>query len=59
MGKKQDVLTEIFNICQENGNFEFDNELVKKVTKKIGFGNQKDISLVKLIKSAQYNLIKH
>ncbi len=44
MSKKQDVLTEIFNICQQNGNFEFDNELVKSVAKKLNFGNPFDVT---------------
>ena len=39
MGKKQEVIKEIFKVCKEKKNFEFDNELVGSVSKKIGFGN--------------------
>ncbi len=42
MGKKQDVISEIFKICQERKNFEFDNDLVRTISKKIGFGNPFD-----------------
>ena len=42
MGKKQEVITEIFNVCQKNGNNTFDNELVKTISKKVGFGNPFD-----------------
>ncbi len=44
MGKKQDVLTEIFNICQERDDFVFDNDLVKDVAKQMGFGNPFDVT---------------
>ncbi len=44
MGKKQDVITEIFKICQRNNDFEFDNDLVKTVSEKIGFGNPFDVT---------------
>ena len=42
MSKKQEVITEIFNICQKTNNYEFDNDLVKTISKKIGFGNPFD-----------------
>jgi hypothetical protein len=42
MGKKQEVITEIFKHCKKNGNFVFDNALVKKVAKKYNFGNAFD-----------------
>ncbi len=42
MNKKQKVITEIFKTCQKNNNYIFDNELVKSVSKKVGFGNPFD-----------------
>lgn len=42
MGTKQNVVTEIFRFCKKRENFVFDNELVKKVCKKFGFGNPFD-----------------
>ena len=42
--KKQAVLTEIFNICQKRNDYVFDNELVKDISKKLGFGNPFDVT---------------
>jgi len=42
MGTKQDVITEIFKLCRDRGNFVFDNTLVKQVCKEYGFGNPFD-----------------
>lgn len=44
MGKKQEVITEIFKICQKKNDFEFDNDLVKKISKNIGVGNPFDVT---------------
>lgn len=46
MNKKSEVLTEIFRICQNNNNYIFDNDLVKDVSKKIGFGNPFDVTKI-------------
>lgn len=40
--KKSQVLEELFKICKRKGNFTFHNDLVKDVSKKIGFGNPFD-----------------
>ena len=40
--KKSQVIEEIFKICTKCKNFEFHNDLVKEVSKKIGFGNPFD-----------------
>ncbi|MDH7603747.1 MAG: hypothetical protein QHH13_02495 [Melioribacter sp.] len=42
MGNKQEVITEIFKICQRRNNYVFDNDLVKDVCKKFNFGNPFD-----------------
>jgi len=42
MGTKQDVITDIFNLCKKRKDFVFDNVLVKEVCKKRGFGNPFD-----------------
>ncbi|MEA3475024.1 MAG: hypothetical protein U9R23_01045 [Candidatus Cloacimonadota bacterium] len=44
MGRKQDVIIEIFKICKLKSNFVFDNGLVKQVCKKYGFGNPFDVT---------------
>lgn len=42
--KKGQVIEELFKICKEKNNFEFHNDLVKDVCKKIGFGNPFDVT---------------
>lgn len=42
MGKKQDVIAEIFEVCKRRKNFTFDNSLVKKICKHHRFGNPFD-----------------
>jgi hypothetical protein len=46
MSKKEQVLTEIFRICQQRNNFLFHNNLVKEVSQKIGFGNPFDATKI-------------
>ena len=40
--KKKKVLSAIFKICKDKNNFVFDNDLVKAVSKRIGFQNHFD-----------------
>ena len=42
--KKSQVIEEIFKICKKKNNFEFHNDLVKDVCKKVGFGNPFDVT---------------
>jgi len=42
MGIKHDVIADIFETCRKSGDWIFDNNLVKKVSKKHGFGNPFD-----------------
>ncbi len=44
MGKKQEAITEIFKECQKQGNYEFDNDVVRTISKKVGFGNPFDVT---------------
>lgn len=44
MGTKQDVITDIFNLCKKRKDFVFDNALVKEICKKHGFGNPFDVT---------------
>jgi len=44
MGKKQDVITELYKICEKRKDFVFGNELVKTVCKKYKFGNPFDVT---------------
>lgn len=48
MNKKQKILTEIFRICQKQNDFVFDNDLVKKISKKHKFGNPFDVTKILL-----------
>ena len=42
--KKAQVIEEIFKICEKQNNYEFHNDLVKEVSKKIEFGNPFDVT---------------
>lgn len=44
MGKKQDVLMELFRECQERGDWSFDNDMVEAVCRRIGFKNKFDVT---------------
>lgn len=44
MGKKQEVLLELFRICKKRKNLIFDNDLVESVCKDIGFKNKFDVT---------------
>jgi hypothetical protein len=46
MGKKQLVLTELFEICRKRDGYVFDNDLVKKVCAKYGFKNPFDVTKI-------------
>ncbi len=46
MSKKKQVISRLFTICKERGNFTFDNTLVKKVSKEIGFSNAYDATKI-------------
>lgn len=45
MGKKQDVLEELFRLSRRQ-NFKFHNDLVKRVYQRIGFGNPFDVTKI-------------
>ncbi len=42
MNKKDEVLTEIFKLCEQRNDYVFHNNLVKDIAKKVGFGNPFD-----------------
>ena len=44
MGKKDEVIEELFKICKKKSNFIFHNDLVKDVCKKVKFGNPFDVT---------------
>lgn len=44
--KKQQVLEALFEECQRRGIWEFDNDLVRQVASRIGFGNPFDATKV-------------
>jgi hypothetical protein len=46
MGKKQQVLLELFTHCQKRRNYVFDNDLVESICKKVGFKNKFDVTKV-------------
>jgi hypothetical protein len=46
MGTKQEVIAEIFKMCQNKKDFTFDNTIVKQLSKKYKFGNPFDVTKV-------------
>lgn len=46
MGKKTQVISKLFKICKEKNDFVFSNDLVKKVSKEIGFSNAYDATKI-------------
>lgn len=46
MGTKHQVIEDLFKYCKERGDWEFDNELVKRYSEKNGFGNPFDATKV-------------
>lgn len=46
MGKKQEVLTALFNICEKSGDYKFHNKLVKELCLQIGFGNPFEVTKI-------------
>lgn len=46
MGKKQQVISKLFEICSKRQNFVFHNKLVKQVCSVIGFGNPYDATKI-------------
>ncbi len=50
MNKKKEVLKQIFLNCKKVNNFTFHNDLVKKVSKKVGFGNPFDATKIDSMK---------
>ncbi len=44
MGKKQDVITKVFEHCEKENNYIFNNNLVRTIAKKVGFGNPFDVT---------------
>lgn len=46
MSKKSEVLEKIFQVCQEQNNYIFHNDLVKEISKKVGFGNPFDATKI-------------
>jgi len=44
MGKKQEVLTELFKVCKDRNDYIFDNNLVKEISKKFNFANPFDVT---------------
>ncbi len=46
MNKKDEVLTALFNIASQQNNFVFHNDLVKDISRKIGFGNPFDATKI-------------
>ncbi|RME15427.1 MAG: hypothetical protein D6799_06030, partial [Bacteroidetes bacterium] len=57
-GKKQRVIEELFKWCKKKNQFIFTNDLVKDVSKKIGFGNPFDATKIDAIEKLPELLIK-
>ncbi|MEN6393289.1 MAG: hypothetical protein ABFD53_05735 [Anaerolineaceae bacterium] len=46
MGTKQQVISRLFEICDKKGEYIFDNDLVKRISHEVGFGNPFDATKV-------------
>lgn len=46
MGKKQEVIELIYAECLKNNDFNFDNTAVKRISQRVGFGNQFDATKI-------------
>jgi len=46
MSKKKQVIEELFKICKKKNKFEFHNDLVKEISKMVGFGNPFDATKI-------------
>ena len=64
MDKKKLVIEELFKECSKSNNYIFNNNLVKEISKKIGFGNPFDVTkidieekLPKLLLDSDYCII--
>jgi len=62
--KKKEVLEKIFKICNDKNDFVFDNDLVKTISRKVGFQNHFDVTkldtrskLPKILTKNDYALI--
>jgi len=44
MGIKQEIITELYRNCKQKNNFIFNNDDVKQLCKKLGFGNPFDVT---------------
>lgn len=56
--RKKSVLSKIFEICKNKNDFIFDNDLVKAVSKKVGFQNHFDATKLDTKERLPKNLIK-
>jgi len=46
MGTKQEVISRLFAVCNQSGNFVFHNDLVKQICCQLGLGNPFDVTKV-------------
>ncbi len=46
MSKKEQVITELFKICEKRKKYVFHNDLVKEISKKYNFGNPFDVTKI-------------
>lgn len=46
MNKKDEVITQLYAICQEQNSMVFHNNLVKDICRKVGFGNPFDVTSI-------------
>ncbi|MDY5049845.1 MAG: hypothetical protein SPF17_00325 [Candidatus Mucispirillum faecigallinarum] len=46
VNKKNMVIEQLFEYCKKNNNYIFDNDLVKNISKKVGFGNPFDVTKI-------------
>lgn len=56
ISKKSKVISKIFEICKKENNYDFHNDLVKEISKKVDFGNPFDATKIDNI-IAEINVI--
>ncbi len=59
MSKKDEVITELFKLCQAQNNYIFHNSLVKDVSKQFGVGNPFDVTKLDSKKKLPNILVEH
>ncbi len=58
MDNKKLVIEELFKECSKRNNYIFNNNLVKEISKKIGFGNPFDVTKIDIKEKLPMSLLE-